>query len=378
MTLQCYWHDRLCQLVQYQNLHGHTAPIDTDLSRWARDQRSTAQRGAPAFYSTGHGLARCVSLDRINFLWSVPRWSWAFGFRQLELHATTGAHLQPLPIHPTQEQQLLLRWCHLQRVHQCAVDVGDQRASRNWLQRRARLIRLGFDWIRPGSTLLAGASSQPALVCSADFSAKAVARLMRRRWKTMFDKLVEYRALYGHTCPICSSPAVDPEFAGLYDWATKMRHRKRMAANHDAQHDTVQWRRQQAALEDVNFLWEVPRWSWQRGMDQLVDYKTTARARAPPARRHSREHQCLQQWCHRQRLRLHLHLTARQARWLDAMNFDWRHGATIFKTDWSIGSENMRVAVQYLASWPLVAMTGAVSASGAPPAPPPAKKKRKR
>ena len=86
------------------------------------------------------------------------------------------------------------------------------------------------------------------------------------QWDNRFQELFHFRLRYGH----CLVPHNEAEYPGLHQWVK--RQRSQFKRKIDGKHTTLTDSRQ-AALDDLGFVWDSHRATWEEKFDQLRLYK---------------------------------------------------------------------------------------------------------
>jgi hypothetical protein len=286
------WEDRMSELVDYRNLHGHcNVPVhdseNPKLGVWVSKQRMNYKLYRDG--KTSHLTAmRIQKLEGLGFEWDCLGAAWEDRMSELVDYRKIHGHCN-VPVHYSKNPKLGV-WVSKRRMNYRLYRDGKK--SHMTALRIQELESLGFEWDCLGAA-----------------------------WEDRMRELADYRNLHGH----CNVPVHYSENPKLGVWVSKRRMNYRLYRDGKKSHLTA-LRIQE--LESLGFEWDCLGATWEDRMSELVDYlKIHGHCNVAV---HYSKNPKLGVWVSKQRMNYRLyrdgkksHLTALRIQKLESLGFEW-------------------------------------------------------
>jgi hypothetical protein len=284
------WEDRLSELADYRNIHGHCNVYtsgNSKLATWVGRQRRQyrlLQEGKKSFMT----LSRIQELESTGFEWDSHGAAWEDRLRELADYRKIHGHCN-VPKDYSKNTKLAT-WAKTQR-YQYKLHLEGKRSSMT-LSRIQKLESLGFEW-----------------------------RVCVIAWEDRLSELADYRKIHGH----CNVPHSYSDHINLYNWVAKQRTHYRLHVEGKTSPMTAF---RIKALESLGFEWDI-RISWENPLRELASYRKIHGHCYVP--HNYSENTKLANWVTEQRKQYRLHrekkttpMTTSRIQELESLGFEWK------------------------------------------------------
>ena len=220
------WQEGFNRLVAYKSEHGdvnvpfaHVTDDGDNLGRWADRQRQSMVKGKLS-------EEQIKQLEDLGFVWNVHDHRWQEGFDRLVAYKSEHGNVNVPRRYVTNDGYKLGRWADNKRTFLSMGKLSEEQIK--------QLEDLGFVW-----------------------------NVFDHQWQQGFDRLVDYKSVYGDVNVPQGYVTDDGHNLGV--WANNQRIAMSKGKLSEAK---------VKKLEGLGFVWNVFDHQWQQGFDRLVDYKS--------------------------------------------------------------------------------------------------------
>lgn len=231
------WEKSFEELCLFKSKHGHcNVPRSYgSLGLFVQKQRSEfkkMKRGEKSLMTQG----RFERLQEIDFIWDALDWMFKVKLEELRRYKERYGH-----INVRAREGELGEWVYSRRKQYKKWLKGEPTALNQ--EQVAALEDLGF--------------------CPAMFETRNTFKYESKTWDQRFEELRKYKLTHG-TCNIPKS------YNGLGEWVCTQRYKKTKEKRGER---TTLTKAQEAKLDSIGFVWDVPDWMWNEKFKELKEFR---------------------------------------------------------------------------------------------------------